>query len=249
LLKVQTLSMVNASLLLIIAQPRSGTNLFCQTMTQHPQVLMHAELFNSKKAMGARQFLERIPEVINQTRRENPVRFVREVLKHHTSNQTVVGFKLFRGQVASEADVATLIGMAAHIIIIKRRDTLAWYVSYRLAQMTGDWLAHPSKIPKVAPPVPVLSLDNMRENVASQNAWYNMTDRMLSQSGKPSSIVLRLEYEHDLQDLARLRTTLKRVEKFVNVTPYFRDRPPVVRLSRQAQFDPPRLSCSLPNCR
>ena len=232
--------MVNATLLPIIGQPRCGSNLFVEVLGKHPNVLMHGELFNQNGvAMGA-QWLRQIPEPVMRAHIQQPVVFLHKVVLNIPEQTTVVGFKLFRDQLHSTAHLAAVIAMAKHVIVLRRWDTLAWYISYRKAQLTGQFVAGR----KSADTDAVVPLDRPRGYAAEQEAWFNLTDQLLTESRKSSDAVIRMGYEHDLHDLERLHASLKSVERFLGVPDYFKSHPPMPFTTRQSTSTPPRLSCS-----
>lgn len=122
----------------ILAAPRSGSNLLCTMLHSHPDVLCHHEVFNPDGvyvAVPLRNSEFSLGSI--QQRDDNPAEFLTALWGQHLGCSHV-GFKMTHRQhpgvfkqVCADPDI--------HKIVLTRRNQIAVYVSRLIAEQTGVW--------------------------------------------------------------------------------------------------------------
>ena len=122
----------------ILAAPRTGSNLLCTLLQSHPDVLCHHELFNpndifyalplrsSQFTLGSMSFRDQQPDAfLDRTWNRN-------------LNYSTVGFKMtHRQHLAAFKTVCS--DQRIHKIVLKRDARLKTYVSRLIAEQSGVW--------------------------------------------------------------------------------------------------------------
>jgi LPS sulfotransferase NodH len=123
---------------IILAAPRTGSNLLCTLLNSHPEVLCHHELFNPGGIYYALDYRDGTLDLGSlEARERDPFGFLRSVWMH-TQGAGCVGFKITRGQ--NDAVMEALLGDPGVLkILLYRRNRLKTYVSEQLAIQTDRW--------------------------------------------------------------------------------------------------------------
>jgi LPS sulfotransferase NodH len=123
---------------IILAAPRTGSNLLCTLLNSHPEVLCHHELFNPNGVFYALNYRDGSMDLGSiEARNREPFRFLRRVWEH-PQGASCVGFKMTRGQ--DDAVMRGLIGDAGVLkIVLYRRNRLKTFVSEQIARKTDRW--------------------------------------------------------------------------------------------------------------
>lgn len=137
----------------IFSSARSGTSLVTATLEKHPEIFMHAEIFQKKRENHILKAFRDSHDV--EALAAQPRRLARAVLDW-TPGPPVVGFKMWTWQAPAVAR-ELLADAEVHKIVIERRNRLAAFSSVRLAFTTGTWNRWPGDGP--APPPPLLPFD------------------------------------------------------------------------------------------
>jgi len=137
----------------IFSSARSGTSLVTATLERHPEIFMHAEIFQKKRENHILKAFRDSHDV--DALAAQPRRLARAVLDW-TPGPPVVGFKMWTWQAPAVAR-ELLADAGVHKIVIERRNRLAAFSSVRLAFTTGTWNRWPGDGP--APPPPLLPFD------------------------------------------------------------------------------------------
>ena len=103
---------------------------------------------------------------------------------------------------------------ATHLILLRRDDAFAQYVSICLAQASNVWAAYPGS----AKHDHVVSVDAALFDTWSKHeaAFVETVERALAKATNPPG-VLHLTYERDLCAPHARRNTMRRVERFLGV--------------------------------
>ena len=135
--------------------PRSGSNLVCGMLNQHPEILSHREVFNPKKIYYSRDFQtlqqssssldveQDLPTyklgVVNSKieRDLDPEGFCFKLWKHHYGAKAV-GFNIFPSHIPNMS-VNLVRDRDLKKILLIRRNKLKCYVSRAIARRTGVW--------------------------------------------------------------------------------------------------------------
>jgi LPS sulfotransferase NodH len=122
----------------ILAAPRTGSNLLCTLLNSHPDVLCHHELFNPNGIFYALEYRDGSMDLGSMEARDRePLAFLQRVWEHPLG-ASCVGFKMTRGQ--NDAVMRALIGDPGVLkILLYRRNRLKTFVSEQLARQTDQW--------------------------------------------------------------------------------------------------------------
>ena len=122
----------------ILAAPRTGSNLLCTLLNSHPEVLCHHELFNPNGIFYALEFRDGSLDFGSMEARDRePFAFLQRVWEH-SLGASCVGFKMTRGQ--DEAVIQSLIEDSGVLkILLYRRNRLKTFISEQLARQTDRW--------------------------------------------------------------------------------------------------------------
>lgn len=138
---------------IILAAPRTGSNLLCTLLNSHPAVLCHHELFNPNGIFYA---LDHRDGSLNlggiDERDQDPAAFLERVWAN-PCGASRVGFKMTRGQ-HEQVIRGLLDDPRVGKIILRRRNRIKTYVSELVAQRTNQWEAYQgdrlvAQVPKV----------------------------------------------------------------------------------------------------
>lgn len=132
----------------IVSTPRTGTNLVIEMLNSHPDCFSGYEIF-SDTHVAKRHVPWYLPDCQDEPqlcdlRLSDPLAFLRRLEEQtFAKGYQAVGFKLMywegerfpvvRDHVAADEEI--------HIIHVKRRNLLRRYLSYRMAERTGQWWA------------------------------------------------------------------------------------------------------------
>jgi len=130
--------MVTGTRFIILAAPRTGSNLLCTLLNSHPEVLCHHELFNPEGifyALDCRAGSLRLGSMAERDR--EPFAFLQRVWET-TKGASSVGFKMTRGQ--NETVMQSLIEDPGILkIILYRKNRLKTFVSELVARQLNQW--------------------------------------------------------------------------------------------------------------
>ena len=175
----------------ILAVPRTGSNLLCTLLNSHPQILCHHEVFNPQGVFTALDYRGQGLSVESLRQRDqDPMAFLDRVWQTGTDN-TCVGFKWTRGQ---NEDVLKSVLKDDQVkkIVLRRRNRIKTYVSERIAQQTQQWEVYSRH--ELTLPRPRIHVDavELLEHIASNQRFYAELSAAVSQ---PNQQHLEVEYE------------------------------------------------------
>ena len=194
--------MSTGSRFVILAAPRTGSNLLCTLLNSHPEVLCHHELFNPHGIFYA---LECRDGSLNlgdmEARDRDPFRFLQRVWDS-ARGASCVGFKMTRGQ--HEEVMHGLIGDSdVRKILLHRRNRLKTYVSEQIAMRTDRWEVYSRK--DLATDVPRINVDieSFMAHCDQNERFYRSIETALRSGEQPW---IRTFYEglHDVDEHIRL---------------------------------------------
>jgi len=122
----------------ILAVPRTGSNLLCTLLNSHPEILCHHEVFNPQGIYTALTHRNQILDLGSlQERDRNPLAFLDQVWQTG-DGQRCIGFKWTRGQ--NEDVLRTVVGdRAVKKFVLRRCNRIKTYISDKIAQQTQQW--------------------------------------------------------------------------------------------------------------
>lgn len=161
-----------AARFVILAVPRSGSNMLCAMLGSHPSILCHHEVFNPKGIRVALELRNTIFSLGTVARRDrDPRAFLRSVWTN-SHGYPCVGFKMTYRQ--NEVAFRELFddAMVAKIVL-RRRNRLKTYVSGEISQKLGEWEVYDRE--QLARRRPRVHVDPARflERVAFDEAFYH----------------------------------------------------------------------------
>jgi hypothetical protein len=126
----------------ILAMPRTGSNLLQTTLECHPDVHFHGEIYSPKKAWGVRmplvkKILKSVGTDLTAWRDDDPIRFLDWVFEF-SPKKRVVGFKMLLHHSPIVID-RLIADTEIKLIILERENRLATFSSYEIAKMTSVW--------------------------------------------------------------------------------------------------------------
>jgi LPS sulfotransferase NodH len=125
----------------ILAAPRTGSNMLCTILGAHPRILCHHEIFNPSGIFYSLELREGGFSLGTIEEREgDPVGFVQRIWRT-TLGRDCVGFKMTRGQNQAALD-AVLADSSVKKILLRRQNRVKRYVSWLVAQQSGQWEAY-----------------------------------------------------------------------------------------------------------
>ena len=168
----------------ILAAPRSGSNMLCTMLDSHPSILCHHEIFNPK---GIRLALRlRDTEFTLGTvalREQDPRRFLEQVWATRLG-YPCVGFKFTHRQnelvfrhLLADSTVAK--------VVLRRQNRMKKYVSYRISEALAEWEVYrPQDLVRDRPTIRV-DPEQFLERVAFDDAYYNEIRGAVEAGGHP----------------------------------------------------------------
>ena len=194
----------------ILAAPRTGSNLLCTLLNSHSEILCHHELFNPQGIFTALNFQDDAIEYSTQQRDRDPIAFLDHVWETHLNHQCV-GFKWTRGQ--NEHVLAHVLGDASiKKIVLRRRNRVKTYVSEIIAKQTDQWEVYRQH--ELVLPRPRVTIDHhaLLQHIDQNNQLY---DRIAAFLNRTNQSCIEVDYE-------RLLTTSEqsRVLSFLQVCVY-----------------------------
>jgi len=168
----------------ILAAPRTGSNLLCTLLNSHPEVLCHHEIFNPNGIFYALEYRDGSLDLGDmETRDREPFAFLQRVWVH-PQGASCVGFKMTRGQ--DTAVVQSLIEDAGVLkILLYRRNRLKTFISEQIARQTDRWEVYARD--ELATDAPKLHVDveAFRAHCELNERYYHDIVDALRASGQP----------------------------------------------------------------
>jgi LPS sulfotransferase NodH len=192
----------------ILAAPRTGSNMLCSMLNSHPLVICHHELFNPE---GIHYALDRRAGEIDlgspAERDRDPTGFLRRLWRH-SGGAKALGFKLNRDQ-NEAAFHAVLSDPDVRKIILVRRNRIETFISELIAQETGRWESYATS--DVRPYARTIHVDarQLLDHVARNHGYYATIRETLAATGQRH---LEVAYE----DLGR-RAEQRRILNYLGV--------------------------------
>ena len=137
----------------ILSAARSGTSLLTTTLSTHPDILCHGEIFHPKYRQHLKGTFTDMPDADILALRDDLDRFLPLVFEQ--PGPSIVGFKMWESQ-NPECCARLLADTSVKKIIYERDNKLAQFSSGQLAKQTGVWnvSADNSKRKIAADPLP-----------------------------------------------------------------------------------------------
>lgn len=194
----------------ILAAPRTGSNLLCTLLNSHPTILCHHELFNPRGIFVALDQRDSARDWGGLNERDrDPLRFLARVWQV-SLGASHVGFKMTRGQ-SDQVLRHVLRDSSVSKIILRRSNRLKTFVSQLIAEQTDQWEAYqhgpqPSPSPRVK-----IEVAALRAHAKRNEEYYDDLRHEVESGAQP---FLELRYEDLLNRAEHMRAL-----EFLGLTP------------------------------
>lgn len=225
--------------------PRSGSNLLCSMLNQHPDILCHHEVFNPQKIYYAKNFhellgggeqpLPRLDLIDGKVgigskweRNTSPERFMLK-LWQHSYEAKAVGFNLFPTHIPNAATSIIKDDNIQKILLV-RRNKVKCYVSRAIARKTGVWDLYGNKLngPKISVTI------NPKRLLAWSYGYDRYFEKMRQHLAASNQSYLDLIYEEIVgKDSSVVKTEML---KFIGVSPDIHDLQPPLKKQNSNQL-------------
>jgi LPS sulfotransferase NodH len=174
--------MPDAARFVILAAPRTGSNMLCTILDSHPQILCHHEIFNPAGifyALGLRDSVFTVGTLEDRSR--DPLDFLQRIWKADLGH-ACVGFKMTHRQNETVFN-AVLHDPSVRKMVLRRANRIKTYVSWLVAQQTGQWevyrTADLARRPRVA-----VDAAQLRQHIAENEHYLSNIERVLEATGQ-----------------------------------------------------------------
>lgn len=180
----------------ILAAPRSGSNMLCSMLDSHPDILCHHELFNPGGIFYALPLRDSPFQLARnmQERDQQPLQFLSKAWQQH-AGKSCIGFKMTYQQNLTVFN-SVLANPEIKKIILRRKNTVKSYVSKLIAEKSGVWEDYGEARHDKSLQVEV-DLQLLRQDIAANQDYYAHIDQRLEQTQQQC---LHLEYEQLTDD-------------------------------------------------
>lgn len=167
----------------ILAAPRTGSNMLCSMLNSHPQVLCHHELFNPEGIHYALDHRAGEIDLGSPAERDRDPEGFLAGLWQQSRGASALGFKLNRDQ-NDTAFRAVLADPDIRKIALVRRNRVQTFVSELIAQETGRWESY--AFSDLRPYILKVHVDaqQLREHVARNKIYHAALHESLAATGQ-----------------------------------------------------------------
>jgi len=154
----------------ILATPRTGSNLLCTLLNSHPDILCHHELFNPRGVFLAIDQRDGPLDLGTMAERDaDPVAFLERAWAENLGRR-VVGFKTGLGQEGAAMDAA-IEDPTVTKIVVRRRNRVKTFVSELVALELDQWEVY-EESDLLARPRVTVDPRRLYENIARNEKFY-----------------------------------------------------------------------------
>jgi LPS sulfotransferase NodH len=190
-----------ATRFVILAAPRSGSNLLCTLLNSHPEVLCHHEIFNPAGIFYALDHRDGSLDLGTiEARDRAPAAFL-ERLWRARLGQRSTGFKFTRGQDERALEIV-LHDRGIRKIVLRRINQLKSYVSAKIAEKTGQWEVYREADLVANRPKIAVDFEEFRRHAAENDRFYAGIEQVLDRTGQ-SPLCVNYERLFDEDEQAR----------------------------------------------
>jgi LPS sulfotransferase NodH len=193
---------VTPVLFVILAAPRTGSNMMCTLLGSHPDVLCHHELFNPRGVFYALELRDGGFDLGGiEERDRDPLAFLDRVWSADLGHSHV-GFKMTHRQNEAVLD-AVLHDVDVLKVVLRRQNRVRTFVSNRISEELDQWEVYSEADLGGERPRVYVDVDALRESVAENEDYYGQAERVLDETRQP---FLRVSYERldDVGERARV---------------------------------------------
>jgi LPS sulfotransferase NodH len=181
----------------ILAAPRSGSNMLCSMLGSHPDILCHHELFNPGGIFYALHLRDSDFQLANsmQERDQEPLAFLEKVWHQH-GDKSCVGFKMTYQQNRAVFD-AVMAERDIRKIVLRRKNVVKSHVSKLIAEQSGVWEDYGQARRDERMQIE-LDFDQLQQDAAFNQGYYAHIEASLREAQQDC---LQVQYEQ-LPDIA-----------------------------------------------
>ena len=169
---------------MILAAPRTGSNMLCTLVGSHPDVLCHHELFNPRGVFYALELRDGSFDLGGiEERDRDPLAFLERAWAADLGHPHV-GFKMTHRQ--NEAVLEAVVHeRAIRKIVLRRENRVRTFVSQRISEELDQWEVY--READLFPERPRVSVDpdDLRASIAENEAYYGELEEALEATGQP----------------------------------------------------------------
>jgi hypothetical protein len=181
----------SATRFVILAAPRTGSNMLCTLVGSHPDVLCHHELFNPRGVFYALELRDGSFGLGGiEERDRDPIGFLERVWAADLGH-THVGFKMTHRQNEAALD-AVLQDRRVRKIVLRRENRVRTFVSQQISEQLDEWEVYSEADLVCERPRVRVDPDALRTSIAENEAYYGELEASLEATGQP---FLRVSYE------------------------------------------------------
>jgi hypothetical protein len=193
--------MVSPVRFVILAAPRTGSNMLCTLLGSHPDVLCHHELFNPDGVFYALELRDGPFDLGGIKERDrDPLAFLERAWAADLGHSHV-GFKMTHRQNEAVFD-AVLHDADVRKIVLRRENRVRTFVSLRISEELGQWEVYREADLVSERPRVHVDVGALHESIAENESYYGDLERSLDALGQP---FLRVSYERLLAGGERTR--------------------------------------------
>ncbi len=175
----------------ILAVPRTGSNLLCTLLNSHSQILCHHEIFNPQGVFTALDYRGQELAVESLEERDaDPLAFLSRVWQTGRDG-SCVGFKWTRGQ-NEEIFNNAVRDSGVKKVVLRRRNRIKTYVSEKIAQETQQWEVYSRQDLQLPRPQVHVDPAQLLDHIATNQRFYAKLSTELSNRRQPH---LQVEFE------------------------------------------------------
>ena len=170
----------------ILAVPRTGSNLLCTLLDSHPEILCHHEVYNPRGifvALAHRDHAEIFGLGTLEERDRAPLEFLEKIWKTGASYHCV-GFKWTRRQ-NEEVLSALVADSAVRKIVLRRRNRLKTFVSEKIAEQIDEWEVYSTAALRQPRPKIVFDAAEFEAHTETNERLYERLESLLVRHGQP----------------------------------------------------------------
>ena len=175
----------------ILAAPRSGSNMLCSLLHSHKDILCHHELYNPADifyALPLRNNSFQLAKSLTQRDKE-PLVFLNHVWQNHLSHPCV-GFKMTHRQNPRVFE-ALLADHSIKKIVLKRNNVIKVHVSKLIAEHNGIWEDYGEKDEHDHKKTKTVDVNwqDLNDDIAFNHAFYAEVNDLLTATKQPHCCV------------------------------------------------------------
>ena len=162
----------------ILATPRTGSNLLCTLLQSHPDVLCHHEAFNPNGIFVALPLRNSGFSLGSMEEREaDPLGFLQRIWNNRLGHR-IVGFKMTHIQ-QTQVFNNICIDPSVCKIVLKREARLKTYVSRLIAEISGIWEDY-ENLDYDEPPHPVkVDYQHLKQAIHDNDQYYDDLNKII----------------------------------------------------------------------